>query len=136
MVRFHQTGPVKFKNSKKQGDAGLGSAIAHFTLQGLMVALPLTDSQEYDLVIEENSILKKVQVKTSDYKNKYGIYVVDLTTKGGNKSGQTVKKFDKSKVDYLFILTEEGRYLIPSVEVTSKTNLNLGKKYQLYLIRD
>jgi hypothetical protein len=43
---------VKFRNSKKQGDWGLGSAIAWFTAQGYTVALPITDSQHYDLIVD------------------------------------------------------------------------------------
>ena len=42
----------KYKNSKKQGDAGLGIAIEYFTTKGYCVCIPLTDSQEYDLVVE------------------------------------------------------------------------------------
>ena len=53
-----------FKNSKKQGDAGLGQAIAYFTSQGYDVSLPLTDSADWDLIVEMESGLKRVQVKT------------------------------------------------------------------------
>lgn len=122
------------KNSKKQGDAGLGSAIAYFTSLGSMVALPLTDSQEYDLIIDQNFDLKKIQVKTSDYRTKYNIHVVELCTKGGNKTGQSVKKFDKSKVDFLFILTNEARYLIPSSDVGGESKINLGTKYDKFKV--
>lgn len=126
---------MKFKNSKKQGDAGLGCAIAHFTLLGATVSIPLTDSQEYDLIIDEDSVLKKVQVKTSSYKVN-NLSVVELRTKGGNKSGQTITKFDSSKVDYVFVLTDEGVYLIPSSRVECKSTLTLGKKYKEYLVED
>lgn len=128
----HQVKLSDHKNSKKQGDAGMGAAIAHFTSLGIMVAIPLTDSQEYDLIIEEDNILKKIQVKTTDYKTKYGIYAVELTTKGGNKSGQTTKKFDPTKVDYLFILTNEYKYIIPATQIEVRTKLNLGIKYNYY----
>ena len=43
---------LKQKNTRKQGDVGVGAAIAYFTEQGYMVAVPLTDNQDYDLVIE------------------------------------------------------------------------------------
>jgi hypothetical protein len=38
------------KNTKKQGDVGL--AIGWFTSQGHTVCVHLTDSQDYDLVVE------------------------------------------------------------------------------------
>ena len=55
-------------NSKKQGDVGLGMSIGWFASQGYTVSLPLTDSQDYDLVVEIEGVLRKVQVKTSKYK--------------------------------------------------------------------
>lgn len=40
-------------NSKKQGDVGLGTDISFFTQRGWTVSIPLTDSQDYDLVVDE-----------------------------------------------------------------------------------
>jgi len=39
------------RNTKKQGDAGVGMAIGWCVSVGWTVCVPLTDSQEYDLVI-------------------------------------------------------------------------------------
>ena len=55
---------MKYRNTKKQGDVGLGAAIAFFSNLGYTVATPLTDSQNYDLVVDMDEGLKKVQVKT------------------------------------------------------------------------
>ena len=49
------------KNSRKQGDVGLGRAIAYFTSEGFTVCLPLTDNQDYDLVVEKENGLKKIE---------------------------------------------------------------------------
>jgi hypothetical protein len=118
------------KNTKKQGDIGMGMAIGYFTAQGYTVLIPLTDSQDYDLVIEKNGLLKKVQVKTTSYKTPNGIFNINLSVKGGNRSYNTIKKFNPDLVDYLFIFTSNGdMYFIPSPQnITS--HLNLGKKYQ------
>jgi len=119
---------LKQKNSKKQGDVGLGSAIAWFTSQGYTVCIPLTDSQDYDLVVEIDDMMLRVQVKTTTQKNVAGSYVVGLRTLGGNQSFHTIKKFDKEKVDYIFVLTEDGsRYFIPSNDVEVKSQLTLSK---------
>lgn len=124
----------KASNTKKQGDIGLGSAIAHFTKMGFTVCLPLTDSQDYDLVVEVDGKLNKVQIKTSSLKTAYGeIYTVGLRVLGGNQSWNGVAKhFDNTKVDYLFILLEDGRkYLIPSSKIDSKSSINVGgEKYK------
>lgn len=120
-------------NTKKQGDVGLGQAIAWFTRNSYTVSLPLTDSQDYDLIVDKDSLLHKVQVKTASYKNKYGTYEVSLTVKGGNRSGKNkIKLFDKSKVDLLFILTSDNEvYVIPSNEAGT-SSINLGDKVSKY----
>jgi hypothetical protein len=120
------------KNTKKQGDIGLGHAIAYFVSAGYTVSIPLTDSQDYDLIVD-NGTLYRVQVKTTKYKSQYGIYLVSLTVKGGNRSYNTIKPFDSTKVDLVFVLTNSGdKYLIPSKGLGSR--INLGKKYDTFKV--
>ena len=98
----------KCKNSKKQGDIGLGSAIQYFSSIGNTVLIPLTDSQDYDLIIDDENRLYKVQVKTTSYKSKHNIYTVGLKMQGGNSKTNTIHKTaNEIKYDLLFILTEE-----------------------------
>ncbi len=121
-------------NSKKQGDVGLGSAIAYFTSKGYTVSLPLTDSQPYDLIVDMNGQLKKVQVKTTGYKDGT-YYQINLSTKGGNRSFNTVKKFDRTSVDYVYALTSVGgRWLIPVSTIKATGLLNLGVNYTQYFL--
>ncbi|HEY4409058.1 MAG TPA: group I intron-associated PD-(D/E)XK endonuclease, partial [Acidimicrobiia bacterium] len=47
-------------NSRVQGDAGLGIAIAYFSRLGVRVGIPLTDSQPYDLLIDNRGELSRV----------------------------------------------------------------------------
>jgi hypothetical protein len=123
------------KNTKKQGDIGVGHAIAYFTLLCYTVMLPLTDSQEYDLVIDDGESLKKVQVKTTASKTLSGAYEASLRTTGGNQSFHTAKKFDKDKVDILYILNAENEaWVIPTKEINVTTTLTLGSKYEKYKI--
>lgn len=123
------------RNSKKKGDAGLGAAIAHFTLMGLCVCVPLTDSQDYDLVVDVGDKLARVQVKTTAYKNDAGNYSVSLSMKGGNSKANFVhRRGDEMVYDYLFILTESGStYLIPrEVFAGHRSQIVLSKKYDEY----
>ena len=48
-----------------QGNLGFGKAIEYFTSQGITVALPLNDTQKYDLIADFNGKLQRVSVKTS-----------------------------------------------------------------------
>jgi hypothetical protein len=121
-------------NTKKQGDAGVGVAIGWFASQGWTVSVPLTDSQEYDLITDSEQLLR-VQVKTTSFKTAYGVFSVSLTVKGGNRTSVgKIKLFDPSKVDALFILTsDKSMYFIPS-SVIKTNSVNLGSKYQRYKV--
>lgn len=124
---------LKQKNSKKQGDVGLGIAIAYFCMKGYTINIPLTDSQPYDLIIDKNGNLDRVQIKTCSFKTKFGIYTCYLSTKGGNKSFNTVKLFDNSLVDSVFIITDvQDYYWIPSNKLENTTSVNLGEKYKKF----
>jgi hypothetical protein len=124
-----------FRNSKKQGDAGLGQAIAYFTARGYDIALPLTDSADWDLIVEIDSVLKKVQVKTSS-QMKGEIGIVDASVKGGNKSSSSKKNIQDQKWDLIFIhhLVTQQQALIPKEALTTSGTINLGKKYSDYIL--
>jgi hypothetical protein len=124
-----------FKNSKKQGDAGLGQAISYFTMEGYEVALPLTESAEWDLIVEIEGLLKRVQVKTSS-QMRGNVAVVDASTKGGNQSFSTKKNIQDQHWDLIFIyhLETKQRALIPKEVLTTSGQINLGKKYSAYIL--
>ncbi len=123
-------------NFKKQGDIGMCYAIAYYSKMGYTISIPITDSQDYDLIVEtSDKEIKKVQVKTTYCKTKYGIYTVSLRTTGGNKSGNTSKKMNKDYIDWLFILTDSGdTYNIPTSSINGTGSINLGDNYQEYKV--
>lgn len=124
-----------FKNTKKQGDAGLGIAIGWFTMKGYTVSIPLTDSQDYDLVVEINKVLRKIQVKTTFFKIRSS-YQVNLSIKGGNRSGiGKLKMFDPNSCDYIFIVTGQGlNYLIPITQIKARYQLILNSNFDNCII--
>ncbi|RWZ87176.1 MAG: hypothetical protein EO766_11595 [Hydrotalea sp. AMD] len=100
--------------NKKQGNLGVARAIYEYTKMGYTVLVPLSDSDKYDLVIDDGVMLKRVQVKTSRCKAKsYKSYTktgyqVNLSTKGGNSTINTIRCREKSDYDILFVLLETG----------------------------
>jgi len=92
---------------------------------GYTVCLPLTDSQDYDLVVDIDGRLSRVQVKTTRQVGPKGKYRVDLRTQGGNQSWSGVsKRFDSTKVEYLFVLLDNGEtYCIPSSEMDNESRI-------------
>lgn len=122
------------KNSKKQGDFGLGIAISYFCRNNYTVAIPLTDSQDYDLIVE-NGTLQRVQVKTTGFKSRYNKFIINLRTMGGNQKGYWCKKIDKTKVDVIFILTSENEmYLIPTSKIKANSSITLGEQFQKFRV--
>ena len=121
-------------NTKQQGNIGLAAAILYFTKKLYTVSLPLNDSQDYDLIVDINNSLCRVQVKTTTYKTAYGIYQVSLRSSGGT-SGTVYKKVIDTIIDYVFILTSDSTmYMIPFIEVNNSSTINLGDKYKKYVV--
>lgn len=121
------------KNSKKQWDVWMGIAIWYFVAQGYTVSVPLTDSQDYDLIIDTSEWLKSVQVKTTRFK-KLDKYIVNLKVSGWNRTGTTTKLFTENNSDFLFVLTEQGtKYLIPNINLPWRS-LMLGKQQDKFIV--
>ena len=132
---FNSLSLHQFMNTKKQGDIGLGQAIGYFTSLGFTVSVPLTDSQEYDLIVDNGFSLNRVQVKRCTYKRK-GNYNVSLTVKGGNRTSTgKIKKFDKDKVDVVVVSTPESLYVISTLEMTTKSQLTLNENFEKYCVQ-
>ena len=119
-----------FKSNKEKGNAGLGIAIGYYSANGYTVSIPLNDTQDYDLIVDKNNVLKKVQVKATSCKTKYNKYQVALKSCGGTK-GETYKTIIDTKIDEVFIVTETMEmFIIPIEEIKNKTTLNLCEKYE------
>lgn len=119
-----------FGTNKEKGNAGMAMAIAYFGANGYTVSIPLNDTQDYDLIVDNNSCLQKVQVKASGAVQASGSYEVSLVNTGGTR-GEIYGRVCESSVDLVFILTEDkAMYLIPIEELrdnrksvkVSKTN--------------
>ena len=125
---------MKFNTNKEKGNTGLGIAIAYYTSKGYIVSIPLNDTQDYDLVVEKDNKLSRVQVKATACKTKYGVYQVALKSCGGTK-GKTYKTVIETDVDELFILKKKKKmYILPIEEINNKSTLNICSKYEKYKV--
>jgi hypothetical protein len=128
---------ITFENLKptSQGTLGVGIAIGYFSSQGYIVSVPLSDNQKYDLLVDSGDGIKKVQVKTSSFKQN-GNYSVFLQTVCPKKTSKNViTRFDNTCVDYLFVVTEDGMfYNIPASEIKAKASMRLNKNCDKYKV--
>lgn len=119
-------------NRRQQGDLGEASAIEWLTRQGAVVFAPLGHSPDVDLVGLMNGRTLRFQVKTTVCRVSTAgsdpRWKVLVATRGGNRSWNGVAKLlDRDAVDYLFVLTGDGRrWLIPTSELQGTTAVILG----------
>jgi hypothetical protein len=125
-----------YRNSKVLGDVGVGQAIAHFTKLGHTVSIPLSDSQDYDLIVDIEGDLKKVQIKTGSSLSADNTPIISLRTLGGNQSwGGVIKRVIDTQVDFLFCChLTAGNYLIPKDELVARSTLVLNETKERYKI--
>lgn len=120
-----------FDTNKEKGRAGMALAIAYFGANGYTVSIPLNDTQDYDLIVDKDDKLLKVQVKFTGTKENER-YRVKLMTNGRNKNYGTVKD---SSVDILFVVTSnKDTYLIPKEVITQVSNVRLTDMYDKYKV--
>lgn len=118
----------------KQGNVGLAIAIAELTKLNGVVAIPLTDIQEYDLIVDFGEGLKKVQVKTTSYKQNNN-YVCQLKSVRPNRTKNIIRKLDNTLIDFLFVVCDnDDKYFIPSKKIISGNQITLNKTYSEFKI--
>ncbi len=114
-------------NPREQGDIGERAAASWLLREGYVVAYPVGHSPDWDLLVEIDPTIYRVQVKTSTRFVK-GRWSVTLCPRGGNRSwNRIVKGLDPARCDYLFVLLADGRqWFMPSRELGGDSGLLLG----------
>lgn len=98
--------------------------------------LPFNDTQKYDLVIEKDGKLQRVSVKTTQGTNNSGkYYKVQMKNSGGGSHKSTIRNFDNTTCDIVFIVTVEGTmYEIPSNLINVNSSLTLNEDWNNYIV--
>lgn len=118
--------------TKQQGNIGIAHAMLYFSKQGYTISVPVNDSQDYDLVVDINNTLHKVQVKTSSQLSSYGVHIVSVKSSGGT-NGKVYGTVASSSATYLYVLHSNGEsWFIPITPELPKSTINLGDKYLEY----
>lgn len=121
-----------FGTNKDKGNSGLGVAIGHFMTSGQTVSIPINDTQDYDLIVDDGK-LNKVQVKATAHRTEYNVTKVDLRNTGGT-SGRVYKRVCDTDIDYVFVVNELGeKWLLPK-DILTSNSMQLGNKYSEYRV--
>ena len=121
---------------KEKGDRAVGHAIRHFLSSGYEVLLPIGDKRPYDLVVEQQGRLQKVQVKYGGRYRNHDKCTVALRVMGGNQSYHTAKRYSVGDFDLLFVYTATDKnYLVPWEAVVGKSSIRIEcGRYSMYSI--
>lgn len=123
-----------FETNKDKGRAGISAAIAYFGMNGYTVSIPLNDTQEYDLIVDNGKELKKISCKATGSHSSNGASIVGLRNCGGT-SGKVYGRENEKNNDFIFVLNEKGEmWLLPQSILTSNS-MTLGEKYSQYKIQ-
>lgn len=116
-------------NTRQLGAIGVAKAIAWFTENGYTVCVPISEVQRYDLIVEMERVLSRVEVKTSSTQK------VQLRTCGRASKNSLYSTYLNSKdCELVFVVTPEANYLFSISLIEGRNMLTMGKKYEEYKV--
>lgn len=109
---------------QRKGDIGVTQAIATFTKHGFNVAVPISESTKYDLVVECNGKLYRVQTKYNSSRS------VDLRSVHANTKRTIMVKYASGDFDWLYVLQGGKEYLVTK-DLGGRTGITMNDEYLL-----
>lgn len=107
-------------HSKRIGDIGQAEITARLLhYENIIVSKPVSDNEPYDLIVDIENKLYRVQVKTTEtVKNNSMIFAASIT----NPFKKTNKRYTASEIDWFMLYCVENNYygLVTIDEYTSK----------------
>ena len=89
------------------GDVGEAIAVVEFTQQGFMVSKPLSNNARYDLIVDKDNKLYRVQVKTTQ-SIKDGKMIFSTKTMNYTQGAIKSTRYEKEEVDLFFLYCVEN----------------------------
>lgn len=104
--------------------AGNSIATSWFARRGYAVSVPV-EHRPYDLIVEADGQLHRVQVKTATARDSSGAVVCRLRRKP-SRDGQEIA-YDRADVDFFFIIDlDDNHYIVPIGDVTGLMQVSLS----------
>ena len=113
------------RTTQRKGDIAVSQAIARFTKMGYDVALPLTESASYALIIDTGAGLKRIQVRYS------GTTEVPLRRIHSNSKGYVVKKTRDDAYDWLYVFKNSGEEYLIKKCLANRSSITPAPEYLL-----
>jgi hypothetical protein len=111
--------------TQRKGDIAVARAIATFTEMGLDVLIPLTESAAYDLAVDDEDGIQRVQCKYTS------TGFVDLRNIHSNSQGYVVKFLRVDSWDWLYVLHADGREFLVKQCPAGRRGMSVAKMPQI-----
>jgi PD-(D/E)XK nuclease superfamily protein len=115
------------RTTQRKGDIATARAIATFTAMGHDVAIPLTESAAYDLIVDVGGRLARVQCKFISDQRKQ----VDLRRIHSNSNGYVMKRTIEGAYDWLYVLDADGREYVIEECFAGRRSVTLREEHRL-----
>ena len=116
---------IIMRTTQRKGDIAVSKAIARFTTMDYDVALPLTESASYDLIVDTGKELKRVQVRYTSTGE------VALRRIHSNSKGYVVKKTKADAYDWLYVFKNTGEEYLVKKCLANRNSIRPTTEYRL-----
>ena len=103
--------------NKQKGNIGEAKCLAKMVELGVPVCLPFGDNERYDMVIEHNGKLEKIQIKYSSQQESEGSIVFKTASSTNHTTNKHLSSYENDVDAFLFYnsLTDEVYYMPISI---------------------
>ena len=113
-------------NNLIRGDINELQCILDFQKRGYYCSIPFSKSCRYDLIVDINNKLFKIQCKASSYHSDDGTLVMSATRSTTNTKETISYSYSKEEIDYFYTSWKQYGFLIPVEEAQTKKYLRVN----------
>ena len=112
-------------NTLIRGDINELQCTLDFQKRGYYCSIPFSGSCRYDLIVDINDKLYKIQCKASSYSEDEGVLKMSATRSTTNTQRTIKYTYSENEVDYFYTSWKEYGFLIPINEVSTEKYLRV-----------
>lgn len=107
------------------GDINELQCILDFQKRGYYCSIPFSGSCRYDVVVDINNYLYRIQCKASSFNEEEGVIKIYTTHQTTNTKGTIRYTYSKNEIDYFYTSWNNYSFLIPIEEVSTTKQLRV-----------
>lgn len=107
-------------NTKEVGNLTELQCITDLYALGCDISIPFGNSQKYDIIMDYNNTLYKVQIKHATENTEKGYIQIKTRWQSHNHTGYVQKPYTENEIDFFATYYNNQVYLIPITECTTQ----------------